>query len=115
MKRLLILFCLLSAAFISRAAQILIPMDDTQKDRLKAYGVAYYVLENNVDVKWLLNYRGGSFIIQDIPNFEKECTVRGVSFPIIDEGQAEAIYAEISNPEVNMDVVKLEKAPKVAV
>lgn len=98
-----------------QAAQILIPMDETQKNHLKAYGMAYYVLQNNVDVKWLLNYRGGSFIIQDIPNFEKECAVRGVSFQVIADGQADAIYAEISNPEVNMDVVKLEKAPKVAV
>src|SRR6187397_2773065 len=109
MKKCIALFILCASVSFVHAAQILIPMDDTQKNHLKAYGVAYYVLENNVDVKWLLNYRGGSFIIPDIPNFEKECNIRGVSFQVIAEGQADAIYAEISNPEVNMDVVKLEK------
>jgi hypothetical protein len=115
MKKCIVLFNLIIATAIVHAAQILIPMDDTQKNHLKAYGVAYYVLENNVDVQWLLNYRGGSFIIPDIPNFEKELDIRGVSYQIIADGQRDAIFAEISNPEVNMDVVKLEKAPKVAV
>jgi hypothetical protein len=115
MKKLVLLYLFLGLYSSIHAAQILIPMDDTQKNHLKAYGVAYYVLANNVDVKWLLNYRGGSFIIADIPNFEKECNIRGVSYQVIADGQADAIYAEISNPEVNMDVVKLEKAPKIAV
>ncbi len=115
MKKIVFISLFLFVNTLSRAACILIPMDDTQTNHLKAYGVAYYVLENNVTVNWLLNYRGGSFIIPDIPNFEKECSIRGVSFTIIADGQRDAIFAEIANPEVNMDVVKLEKAPKVAV
>jgi hypothetical protein len=67
MKKFIVLFIFIVFAAVVHAAQILIPMDDTQKNHLKAYGVAYYVLENNVDVQWLLNYRGGSFIIPDIP------------------------------------------------
>jgi hypothetical protein len=77
--------------------------------------MAYSVLALNVDVQWLLNYRGGSFLITDNAAFEKECTVRGISFQVIADVQAASILQEISNPEVNMDVVKLEKAPKVAV
>lgn len=97
------------------AARILIPMDENQKNHLKAYGVAFHALENSIDVHWLLNYRGGSFMIEDIPALEKECTIRGVTFQIIAEGQAGAILKEITDPEVNMEVVKLEKPPKIAV
>src|SRR6185369_4383122 len=111
---LLVVFIILAVCKV-QAGYILIPMDDSQKNHLKAYGVAYFVLQQNVDVQWLLNYRGGSFMITDISLFEKECTIRGVSFQLIADGQAAAILTEISNPEVNMDVVKLEKAPRVAV
>lgn len=107
------LFVLISIA--SQAAYILIPMDDTQKNHLKAYGIAYWVLKQDADVSWLLNYRGGSFMIKDLTPIENECKIRGVSFTVITEGQADAIVQEISNPEVNMDVVKLQKAPKIAV
>ena len=98
-----------------KAAYILIPMDDSQSNHLKAYGLAYWVLTNNVEVQWLLNYRGGSFMIKQIPAFENECRVRGVSFNVIADGQAASILDEIAQPEANMDVVKLEKAPKMAV
>jgi hypothetical protein len=108
-----IFFLLISS--ISRAAYILIPMDNTQTNHLKAYGIAYWVLKNDVTMEWLLNYRGGSFLIPQAPTIEKECTIRGVSFSVIANGQAEAIRQEISDPEVNQDVVKLEKAPKIAV
>jgi len=110
----ILLFILLFATG-SRAASILVPMDETQKNHLKAYGIAYFALQNNVDVRWLLNYRGGSFLFGDIQRLEKECSIRGVSFTIIADGQADAILAEIANPEVNQDMVKLEKAPKIAV
>jgi len=90
-------------------------MDETQRNHLKAYGVAFMVLEHEVPVSWLLNYRGGSFLFTDIPKFEQECTIRGVSFQILADVQAAAIISEISDPEVNMDVMKLEKAPRVAV
>lgn len=115
MKRSLLLLAFLSAFLHGRAAFILIPMDEAQKNHLKAYGIAYYILRQEMDVQWLLNYRGGSFLVRDIPRLEQECTIRGVSFQIIGDGQAGAIITEISNPEVNQDVIKLEKAPKIAV
>jgi hypothetical protein len=111
--RITIFFLLIS--FISRAGYILIPMDNTQTNHLKAYGIAYWVLKNDVIMEWLLNYRGGSFLIPQSPTIEKECTIRGVSFSVIANGQADAIRAEIADPQVNMDVMKLEKAPKIAV
>jgi hypothetical protein len=115
MKRLLILLIFLFLSSLSQAAYILIPMDGTQKDHLKAYGIAYWVLKRDVEVNWLLNYRGGSFMIKDVKEIENECTIRGVSFEVIADAQSTAILTEISNPEINMESVKLEKAPKVAV
>ncbi len=115
MKRLLILLVFLFLSSVSQAAYILIPMDGTQKDHLKAYGIAYWVLKRDVEVNWLLNYRGGSFMVKDVKEIENECTIRGVSFEIIADAQSTAILTEISNPEINMESVKLEKAPKVAV
>ncbi len=97
-------------------AYILIPMDaETQKDHLKAYGITYWVLEQGVEAYWLLNYRGGSFAISYAEPIEKLCKVRGVSFEVITNGQFVQIRNEIADPEVNMDVMKLEKAPKIAV
>ncbi len=90
-------------------------MDLQQKDHLKAYGVAYWVLKNYVEVHWLLNYRGGSFMIKDAKEIESECTIRGVSFEIIADAKSTSILTEIADPEVNMEDVKLEKAPKMAV
>ena len=90
-------------------------MDVAQKNHLKAYGVAYWILTNNLEVDWLLNYRGGSFMFKHLPAIEKECNIRGVSFSVIADGQAANIIDEIARPEVNMDLVKLEKAPKMAV
>ncbi|MDZ4847542.1 MAG: hypothetical protein SH857_18560 [Chitinophagales bacterium] len=99
----------------ARAAYILIPMDMEQKDHLKAYGVAYWVLRQGMEVDWMLNYRGGSFAFKQLEPLEKECSIRGVSYEIVPDGQYLKIVNDISNPEVNMDVVKMEKAPKVAV
>jgi hypothetical protein len=115
MKR--ILFILFLAILTSRsfAAYILIPMDNTQKNHLKAYGIAYWILQHQVDVQWLLNYKGGSFMCKYDKLFETECLIRGVSMDVIADVQSTAILAEIANPEVNMDAVKLEKPPKVAV
>ena len=90
-------------------------MDDSQKNHLKAYGISFWVLNQNVEVEWLLNYRGGSFLIKHLQPIENECVIRGVSYEIIANAQAIGIKQEISNPEVNMDVVKLEKPPKIAV
>lgn len=97
------------------ATYLLIPMDHTQKNHLKAYGIAYWVLENNLEIDWLLNYRGGSFMVKHIKTIEEELIIRGVSFEVIADVKSTAIIQEIADPEVNMDIVKLEKAPKIAV
>ncbi|MCB9251845.1 MAG: asparagine synthetase B [Flavobacteriales bacterium] len=99
----------------SMAKRLLIPMDLAQKDHLKSYGIAYWVLTYDKEVEWLLNYRGGSFMMAANETIEKECLLRGVSFEIISESEANEIYLQIANPAINMEVVKLLKAPKVAV
>lgn len=99
----------------ARASYVLIPMDPAQKDHLKAYGIAFWIIKNGGTVDWLLNYRGGSFATKYVKNIESECAIRGVSAEVIADGQYTEILNEIANPETNMDVVKLEKAPKIAV
>jgi len=106
-------FCLLP--FLSRAASILIPMDDVQKDHLKSYGVAFWVLTKGKEVDWLLNYRGGSFLTNYDKSIENECNVRGISYEVIADAKTAEIIDQVSDPSVNMDVVKLEKAPRIAV
>lgn len=88
---------------------------ESQKEHLKAYGITYWVLEKNQKVKWLLNYRGGSFLMPDSPEIQKECQIRGVSFEVISDSKTEQILTDISSPSKNMDAVVLEKAPKIAV
>lgn len=115
-KALLLTVILFTASLMqTRAAYMLIPMDESQKNHLKAYGLAYWILNNQLEVDWLLNYRGGSFMFRHVPALEKECTIRGVSYSVIADAQAASIIDEIARPEVNMDLVKLEKAPKIAV
>lgn len=99
----------------SQALYLLVPMDQQQKNHLKAYGIAYWTLEKAIEVKWLLNYRGGSFLIPYYPEIENECLVRGVSVEKLADVQANAILAEIAKPEVNEDAVSMQKAPKIAV
>ncbi len=108
------LLLLLSAGRM-QAAKLLVPMDGSQRDHLKAYGVAFWALQREVPLDWLLNYRGGSFLLDHFKTVEQELTIRGVTFQVIADGQANAILAEISDPEVNMEVVRLEKAPRIAV
>jgi hypothetical protein len=108
----LLLLCLATQA---RAAYVLIPMDDGQVNHLKAYGLVYWLLKNNGTADWLLNYRGGSFATKDLQTIESECTIRGISYEIIADAQYNKILSDIANPEFNADVVKLEKAPKIAV
>src|ERR1700760_3381937 len=98
-----------------RSASILIPMDDTQKDHLKSYGIAFWVLKNSQEVDWLLNYRGGSFMTKYDKKIEDECNIRGVSYEVLADATVAQIVTQVSDPSVNMDVVKLEKAPKMAV
>ncbi len=115
MKKLFIISLFLFLTFAANAAYILIPMDDTQKNHLKAYGVIYWVLQHDVEASWLLNYKGGSFMFKQADVFENELKIRGVSYQIIADVQSTAILREIADPEANMDEVKLHKAPKIAV
>ncbi len=114
-KVLLSVIVVLLFSLPSFASYLLIPMDVSQKNHLKSYGIAYWTLRHDIEVDWLLNYRGGSFAIKYVKDIEKECTIRGVSYQVIADVQYTAILQEIANPEVNMDIVKLEKAPKIAV
>jgi hypothetical protein len=88
---------------------------ESQKNHLKAYGITYWTLNKQENVKWLLNYRGGSFLLPFKEAIEKECLIRGVSYELISDTKTEAILQEISSPSKNMDAVILEKAPKIAV
>lgn len=98
-----------------QATRLLIPMDEKQSDHLKAYGMAYFILEHDIEVEWLLNYRGGSFMFPQFDLFEQELKIRGVRYEVISESRAGSILEEIASPVVNMNVVKLLKAPKIAV
>lgn len=95
--------------------KILIPMDLKQTDHLKAYGVAYYALTKGIIVDWLLNYRGGSFMLDYSDDIATICNVRGVRFEPIGGSVAAQILAEVQDENNNMDVVRLEKDPKIAV
>jgi len=111
-------YIILFIAFVLpvRANFILLPMDDvSQKNHLKAYGITYWCLDKQYKASWLLNYRGGSFLLPDAPEIRKECQIRNVSFEILSDGQANQILDEISSPSQNMETVILEKAPKIAV
>ena len=98
-----------------KANHILIPMDASQSNHLKAYGIAYNALKKGYEIQWLLNYRGGSFILPFDSAGRTECLLKGVGFDVIPPARLNAILAEISAPEVNADAMKLEKAPKIAV
>ncbi|MBQ9435057.1 MAG: asparagine synthetase B [Bacteroidales bacterium] len=112
MLTLLILLFLHTSVF---ASYILIPMDLTQKNHLKAYGIAYFAVAHDVDMSWLLNYRGGSFMCQYASSIENECVVRNVSYQVIADVQAEAIQQEIAAIDANMNEIRLTKLPKIAV
>jgi hypothetical protein len=95
--------------------KILIPMDLSQTDHLKAYGITFHALEDGLKADWLLNYRGGSFMIDQNEKIISECLLSEVYFEQISLSQATQIYAEVQSEDNNMDVVRLEKAPKIAV
>lgn len=111
MKQLILI--LLATINLGFGQYLLIPMDLTQRDHLKAYGIAYWILQKEVNVEWLLNYRGGSFLFTDAQQFRNECQLRGVSFEPVDAVTVNQIYVDIENN--NMDKILLEKAPKIAV
>lgn len=98
------------------ASYILIPMDaKSQSNHLKAYGITYWVLSQNQNVKWLLNYRGGAFLMPSSERIKRECLIRGVSYELISDSKTAKILEDISSPSKNMDAIVLEKAPKIAV
>jgi hypothetical protein len=103
----------LLSATSAGADRLLVPMDLQQRNHLKAYGLAFWILERDIDVDWLLNYRGGSFAVQAHDLIAQEARIRGVSFEVVSEPDIARIWAQID--AANMDVVRLEKAPKIAV
>ena len=113
------IFFLIVSFFFSLQAMasfILLPMEaEGQKNHLKAYGITYWALNKDYKATWLLNYRGGSFLLPDSPELRKECQIRGVTFEILSDATANGILEEISSPSQNMEAVVLEKAPKIAV
>ena len=113
-KILLLIICIFSFNNL-KATQILVPMDETQTNHLKAYGVAFWLLNNGVVVEWLLNYRGGSFLIPHLSTAEEELILKGVKYEVLADGQVNSIKNQIGNPETNMEIVQLEKVPKIAV
>ncbi len=116
MKKIVLCIVFVMSFAFAKASYILIPMDaETQKEHLKAYGITYWTLDQNLKVKWLLNYRGGSFLLPDTEDIRKECTIRGVSYEVLSDGAATEILTEIESPSQNMEAVILEKAPKIAV
>ncbi|TMM31531.1 asparagine synthetase B [Polaribacter aestuariivivens] len=89
--------------------------NDNQKNHLKAYGIVYFGLEAGLKSKWLLNYDGGAFLIENNKIIENECKIRGVSYQVISDAKAQIILQQIAAPSSNQDAVTLEKAPKIAV
>jgi hypothetical protein len=114
-KALFVIISLICIANKTFANKILIPMDERQDNHLKAYGLTYWVLKNGGEANWLLNYRGGSFMLFYQTDIENECRIRGITYEIISEGQVSEILLTIAKPDVNMELVKLFKAPKIAV
>jgi hypothetical protein len=108
-------FFLIFSVFRLQAAYLVIPMDESQKNHLKAYGIAYKALEKDYEVDWLLNYLGGSFSMRASSEMENLCRLRGVSYYLASDEQYGGIIESIAEPEVNQDVVKLQKTPKIAV
>ncbi len=110
-----LLFLLITSWLSVFSTSILIPMDMDQKNHLKAYGIAYFAVKEGVDASWLLNYRGGSFMFAYSSTVEDECIIRGVSYQVIADVQANTIRQEIAAVENNMNEIKLTKVPKIAV
>ena len=109
------LMLLWGVAVLCRGASLLVPMDEKQSNHLKAYGMAYWMLTKGQTVDWLLNYRGGSFMLPHTDRSEKEMIVQGIFYEYVTQGEAYALYKALASPASNTDVVKLEKNPKIAV
>jgi hypothetical protein len=101
------------ASSVATAQNLLVPMDDAQQNHLKAYGLTFNALKAGNRAEWFINYRGGSFLLPDVPDVRKRATLDGITIEPLDEGRLSQIRAEISSG--NMDAVTLEKAPKIAI
>lgn len=108
-------FFMILSGFKSMANTLLIPMDESQKNHLKAYGIAYWTLNKDIEVDWLLNYRGGSFACVALPAIENECVIRGISYEVISDPAYGQIQNQIQAADVNMEIMHLQKPPKIAV
>ena len=116
LRKTLIIFCLIVIQVSAvKGSYLFVPMDESQSNHLKAYGISFWVLENQVEVDWLLNYKGGSFMFKHYTKFENELIIRGVSYQVISDAQSNRIVQEIASPSSNMDLMKLEKYPRIAV
>jgi hypothetical protein len=115
LKKYLLVICLLLVSNVLLANKILIQMDLSQTNHLKAYGIVYWSLTKSGIWDWLLNYRGGSFMTDFADEIARECRIRGVDYQVVSDSDAENIYNQVQAEGVNMDVVRLEKAPKIAV
>ena len=115
MRSFLIILIISLYSVSSFGSYLMIPMDERQSNHLKAYGIAYWVLQNDIEVDWLLNYRGGSFIFKYYQKFENELIIRGVSYEVISDAQSNSILESIASPSSNSDVMRLDKYPKIAV
>ena len=114
MKKFLIIFSVFISNLFAQT-KILIPMDLSQSDHLKAYGITFNALKDGNTSDWLLNYRGGSFILDYTDKAVLQCRLKGVLFEPLSNEQAVQIYSYVQSEEQNMEVVRLEKAPKIAV
>ena len=115
-RNLIIILLFLFVSSSISASFIYVPKnDDNQINHLKAYGIVYYSLEVGLKAKWLLNYDGGAFLIENNKIIENECNIRGVSYQVISDTKAQLILEDISSPSKNQEAVSLEKAPKIAV
>jgi hypothetical protein len=116
MVRKLIFFLIVLFSVIAKPSSVLLPMEaEGQQNHLKAYGITYWALAKSYKVNWLLNYRGGSFLLPESDEIRKECQIRGVTFEILSDANVSSILEEINSPSQNMEAVLLEKAPKIAV
>ena len=114
-RRIILIFLLVGISLKSFASYILIPMDTYQSNHLKSYGIAYWILNQNQNIKWLLNYRGGAFLVPNSEKISRECQLRRVSYEVITDSKVIEILNKVNSPSQNMEAVVLEKAPKIAV
>lgn len=115
MRKTFLFILILSLSVPTIANKILVPMDETQTNHLKAYGIAYWVLDKDETIQWMLNYKGGSFLLPGLTGVENELIIRGVSYQVISDAQAAQLEQQLSSPSTNTDVMRLETPPKIAV